>query len=97
MSSAFTKEQDDNNPREDLPDRPISSHRNLVTPEGLIQIETHLVRLHKELESAATKMTPMRSLSLKENYAIGQQDAQAPKLFQPLRTIAKYALATRLS
>ena len=55
MSSAFTKEQDDNNPREDLPDRPISSHRNLVTPEGLQQIEAHLTRLHQELESATTK------------------------------------------
>jgi transcription elongation GreA/GreB family factor len=52
MSSAFTKEQDDDNPREDLPDRPISPHRNLVTPEGLQQIEGELARLHKEIERA---------------------------------------------
>lgn len=55
MSLAFTKEQDDNNPREDLPDRPIRSHHNLVTPEGLQQIEAHLTRLDKELETATTK------------------------------------------
>jgi transcription elongation GreA/GreB family factor len=52
MSSAFTKEQDDDNPREDLPDRPVSPHRNLVTPEGLEQIEGELSRLHREIESA---------------------------------------------
>jgi hypothetical protein len=52
MSSAFTKEQDDDNPREDLPDRPVSPHRNLVTPEGLEQIEAELTRLQKEIERA---------------------------------------------
>jgi transcription elongation GreA/GreB family factor len=52
MSSAFTKEQDDDNPREDLADRPISPHRNLVTPEGLLQIEEALTRLHREIETA---------------------------------------------
>ena len=52
MSSAFTKEQDDDNPREDLPDRPVSPHRNLVTPEGLEQIERELSRLHIEIDRA---------------------------------------------
>ncbi len=52
MSSAFTKEQEDDNPREDLPDRPVSPHRNLVTPEGLQQIDDALTRLHQEVERA---------------------------------------------
>ncbi|MEK4032791.1 GreA/GreB family elongation factor [Methylocystis sp. IM3] len=52
MSSAFTKEQEDDNPREDLPDRPVSPHRNLVTPEGLQQIDDALTRLHVEVERA---------------------------------------------
>jgi transcription elongation GreA/GreB family factor len=56
MSSAFTKEQDDDDdPRVDLPDRPISAHRNLVTAEGLVQIESELTRLQKELEAALAK------------------------------------------
>ena len=63
MSSAFTKEQDDDNPREDLPDRPISSHRNLVTPEGLEQIEGELSRLHREIESA-TAVDDRRALAV---------------------------------
>lgn len=52
MSSAFTKEQEDDNPREDLPDRPLSPHRNLVTPEGLQQIDDALTRLHADIEKA---------------------------------------------
>jgi transcription elongation GreA/GreB family factor len=42
MSVAFTKEQDSEAQAADLPDRPISSHRNLVTPEGLTALETAL-------------------------------------------------------
>ena len=42
MSRAFVKEQD---AVEDLPDRLISEHANLVTPEGLKQIETEVRRL----------------------------------------------------
>jgi transcription elongation GreA/GreB family factor len=52
MSSAFTKEQEDDNPREDLPDRPVSPHRNLVTPEGLQQIDDALKRLQGDLDKA---------------------------------------------
>jgi len=55
MSSAFTKEQEDDNPREDLPDRPVSPHRNLVTPEGLQQIDDALTRLHGEIETATAR------------------------------------------
>lgn len=58
MSSAFTREQDDDNPREDLPDRPVSPHRNLVTPEGLAQIEANLTRLHGEIDAAQAKDDP---------------------------------------
>lgn len=42
MSVAFTKEQDSESAAADLPDRPISPHPNLVTPEGLAQLEDAL-------------------------------------------------------
>jgi len=42
MSVAFTKEQDSESAAADLPDRPISPHPNLVTPQGLAQIEAEL-------------------------------------------------------
>lgn len=42
MSVAFTKEQENEATAADLPDRPISPHPNLVTPEGLRQLDAAL-------------------------------------------------------
>lgn len=42
MSVAFTREEDLEATAADLPDRPISPHANLVTPEGLVSIERAL-------------------------------------------------------
>ncbi len=42
MSVAFTKESDHEASAADLPDRPVSPHPNLVTAEGLAQIEAAL-------------------------------------------------------
>lgn len=42
MSVAFTKEGDLEATAADLPDRPISPHPNLVTPDGLTLIDTAL-------------------------------------------------------
>ena len=47
MSRAFVKEPDGAEAFEELPDRPISEHSNLVTPQGLAQIEDTLTRLHE--------------------------------------------------
>jgi transcription elongation GreA/GreB family factor len=46
MSRAFVKEHDGEETF-DLPDRPISEHPNLVTAQGLAQIEDTLARLHE--------------------------------------------------
>jgi transcription elongation GreA/GreB family factor len=45
MSIAFMKEPD-GDVFDDIADRPLSPHRNLVTPEGLAQIEAEIDRLH---------------------------------------------------
>lgn len=44
MSRAFVKEPDGDVP-EALPERPVSQHPNLVTPEGFAAIEEELARL----------------------------------------------------
>jgi transcription elongation GreA/GreB family factor len=44
MSRAFVKEFDGEEVA--LPDRPVSRHPNLVTPDGLAQMDAELVRLH---------------------------------------------------
>jgi transcription elongation GreA/GreB family factor len=48
MSRAFVKEPDGDDSREELPERPISSHPNLVTMQGLARIEAEIARLQEE-------------------------------------------------
>jgi transcription elongation GreA/GreB family factor len=48
MSRAFVKEPDGAEAFEDLPDRPISPHPNLVTAQGLARIDETLARLHEQ-------------------------------------------------
>ena len=48
MSRAFVKESDADRAIEELPDRPISPHPNIVTPEGLALIEATLAQLHEQ-------------------------------------------------
>ena len=52
MSVAFTKEQDYEATAADLPDRPVSTHPNLVTATGLAQLEAALAEA-REAYSAA--------------------------------------------
>ena len=42
MAVAFTREEDYESQAADLPDRPVSTHPNLVTASGLAQIEAEL-------------------------------------------------------
>jgi transcription elongation GreA/GreB family factor len=52
MSRAFTKEDDDTEAIAMIGDRPVSANRNLVTAEGLRQIEAEMARLRDELTKA---------------------------------------------
>lgn len=51
MSRAFTREED-NEAIADIGERPVSTHRNLVTERGLAMIEAQLETLRKELAKA---------------------------------------------
>jgi transcription elongation GreA/GreB family factor len=48
MSRAFVKEADGTETFEDLPDRPVSAHPNIVTPGGLARIDDTLTQLNRE-------------------------------------------------
>ncbi|SDR47025.1 Transcription elongation factor, GreA/GreB family [Rhizobiales bacterium GAS191] len=48
MSRAFTKDQEDADIFDELPDRPISPHPNFVTAEGLAAIEAEFARLQQD-------------------------------------------------
>jgi transcription elongation GreA/GreB family factor len=52
MARAFTREQDSGISPADIGERPVSPHRNLVTPEGLALIDSEVARLREELSQA---------------------------------------------
>ena len=52
MAVAFTREEDYESRAADLPDRPVSTHPNLVTPAGLAQIEAELAAAREAYSSA---------------------------------------------
>ncbi|TPM37511.1 transcription elongation factor GreA [Mesorhizobium sp. B2-3-4] len=55
MSRAFTREEDSENAIAGVGERPISTHRNLVTERGLAQIEENLSDLRDVLAKAERK------------------------------------------
>ena len=55
MSVAFTREEDLEATAADLPDRPISPHPNLVTPEGLAAIEAALAAARAAYNTAQAR------------------------------------------
>ena len=55
MSVAFTREEDYEAAAADLPDRPISPHPNLVTPEGLALLEEALAAARAAYSLAQTE------------------------------------------
>lgn len=52
MNKAFVREGDGGESAQRLPDRPISPHPNLVTAEGLAQIEARLKKLNEQYAAA---------------------------------------------
>jgi transcription elongation GreA/GreB family factor len=68
MSRAFVKEQDE--PINELPDRPISSHPNLVTPEGLEAIEANVEHFQQDYAraQAANDRTALAALARELRY-----------------------------
>jgi len=64
MSRAFTREDDNENAIADVGERPVSPHRNLVTPEGLEKIEEEIAGLRQELAKAEAASDRLRIATL---------------------------------
>ena len=54
MSVAFTRDEDHEAAAANLPDRPVSAHPNLVTPEGLGQLEAAFAEAKAAYTAAQT-------------------------------------------
>jgi len=60
MSRAFTREDDNENAINDLGERPVSPHRNLVTGSGLAKIDDAIAELQSDLAKAQAESDRMR-------------------------------------
>lgn len=72
MSRAFVKELDDAG-GDELPDRVISPHPNLVTPEGLAAIEAELARLHEASLKAGDDRAARAAIARDERYWVARR------------------------
>src|SRR5215471_4214736 len=76
MSRAFVKELEDG--VEELPERPISPHPNLVTAEGFAHIEAEVTRLQQE-HAAAQAANDRTALTRAAGERTARRCAQRPK------------------
>ena len=101
MSVAFTREEDSEAAAANLPDRPISTHPNLVTPEGLGLLDASLEAARAAYataqagESVSTDRTAMaRATRDLRYYAARRASAQ---LMAPPATLARVAFGSTVT
>jgi transcription elongation GreA/GreB family factor len=66
MSRAFVKEPDGDTAADDLPDRPVSPNRNLVTPAGYNQLEQTLAHWRAQEAAAPADDRALRARIARE-------------------------------
>jgi len=96
MSRAFTKEQDD--APIDLGERPISPHRNLVTPNGLKMIDDELARLHRELAEAnvAGERSAIARVSRDLRYWTSRRETAELSVPEPDSDVVRFGMTVEL-
>jgi len=82
MSRAFVKEQEDSGV-EDLPDRLISDHPNLVTPEGAMLIEAEVARLTAEHAAAQAEEDRARIAAIARDLRYWTSRQQSAEVVTP--------------
>ncbi len=96
MSRAFTKEQDD--APDDLGERPISPHRNLVTPNGLRLIDAEIARLQRELAEAnvAGERSAVARISRDLRYWVARRETAEVSEPDPESDVVRFGMTVEL-
>ncbi|MBB5703746.1 transcription elongation GreA/GreB family factor [Ochrobactrum daejeonense] len=96
MSRAFTKEQDD--APDDLGERPISPHRNLVTSNGLKMIEGEVARLQRELAEAnvAGERSAIARISRDLRYWTARRETAELSVPDPNSDVVRFGMTVEL-
>jgi len=83
MSRAFTREDDSEAAISDIGERPVSTHRNLVTAVGLAQIDKALGDLREELAKAEADADRTRIATLSRDLRYWAARRESAELSEP--------------
>jgi transcription elongation GreA/GreB family factor len=97
MSRAFVKEPDGGGDIEDLPDRPVSPHPNLVTERGLKLIEAELEGLRSRYAEAQRKQDRSAVAQVSRDLRYWTRRRAGAQVIEPPHRPDKAAFATRVT
>ncbi len=83
MSRAFTREDDSEGQIADIGERPVSTHRNLVTASGLAQIDNAVHELREELAKAEADADRERIATLSRDLRYWSARRESAELSEP--------------
>ncbi|MCO5063159.1 MAG: GreA/GreB family elongation factor [Rhizobiaceae bacterium] len=98
MSRAFTKEDDDEFALADIGERPVSQERNLVTEEGLAQIDKQLSHLRDELGLAekAGERERMALISRDLRYWAARRENAELSIPEPDEKLVRFGMTVKI-
>ncbi|MEQ1942228.1 transcription elongation factor GreA [Mesorhizobium sp. VNQ89] len=98
MSRAFTREDNNENAVADLGERPVSSHRNLVTEAGLAQIDDTIRTLREDLARAdpATDRQRIAVLSRDLRYWIARRENAEISIPDPDSPVVRFGMTVTI-
>ncbi len=98
MSRAFTGNEDDSEFIADVGDKPISTERNLVTQDGIAQMEAHVNRLRREFAEAEKKQEREQMAVATRNLRYWQTRRESAELSipDPDEQVVRFGMTVRL-
>jgi transcription elongation GreA/GreB family factor len=97
MSRAFVKEQDDQEGLEELPERPVSTNPNFVTPRGLALIDEEIETARKLLAHAQHESDRGGIARASRDLRYWTQRRATAQPVEPPKVPQKVAFATRVT
>jgi transcription elongation GreA/GreB family factor len=97
MSRAFVHENDGAEVPQDLPERPVSSHPNFVTPHGLQQIEDHIHELEAAREEPKRREDKDALARVDRDLRYWQQRKSSAKVVEPEASPVKVRFGVRVT
>ncbi|HKE44441.1 MAG TPA: GreA/GreB family elongation factor [Steroidobacteraceae bacterium] len=84
MSRAFVRESDQDAAADNVPERIVSPHPNLVTPQGLKQIDEQIRALEAERQAARSESDPSATARVARELRYWSQRRATARLVEPL-------------